>query len=301
MHVRFRVPAKLILFGEHAVLHGAAAIAAAISLHANGAAQIEERLEQGKPGTFEVTDGEISYLVPPEVHGLPLGTETSLKMDFKLCSGLGSSAAASVGMAVVGLCAKPGSKFAQLEKGEMRRLVGCKAFELERKACPAVSGVDHTAAIEGGIIRYRVSQGVALVDALETNLFKKYRLVLWDSGIRKNTADAIARTCGVENKQEILEKIRALSDQAYEELRSEDLSIEAVHRLMRANHELLKELGVCPREMDDEVREMRKLGAEAKLSGSGNGGYLYSIVPPSFKLRPGWIECEIDRHGLQIL
>ncbi len=68
----------------------------------------------------------------------------------------------------------------------------CKSEKIERVLCKNISGIDHTTIIEGGIIKYELfNDGSAKIDKIKTNLFKKYRIIMWDSGIKKNTSKAI--------------------------------------------------------------------------------------------------------------
>lgn len=280
--INFKVPAKLIFFGEHAVLEGSRGICAAISLRGKGKSVINE----GSEKNFEIFFNNKKI---GELEEVPPGTRTELFLPFHFGNGLGSSAMISAVIGLLELVKESG----RTDKVSLRR----KAMEKEKQFCPGISGIDHTTVIQGGLISFSIKDEDP--ERLSTSLFKENKLIIWNSGIQKNTKVEIENTKKNANRKEIIQKIMVVCERAYEEIVKEDVDLKLIHTLMRENQELLELLGLCPETMKKEILEMRKLGVEAKISGAGNGGYLYSIVPKGFQNREGWIDCEIDYDGVE--
>jgi mevalonate kinase len=285
MQLRFKVPAKLILFGEHAVLEGARGIAVAISLWGKGTSTINEA-SFSETGDLEIfRNGERLHLAVDA----PPGTSTRIDIPFSLGCGLGSSAVLSIIKALLSICSDG--------RVPDKALISEKAHQEERKLCPRVSGIDHNTLIEGGVVAYTVAGLRA--ERLDTSLFRDNKIILWYSGIEKSTKREVEKVGNVEGKEEIMRSISDVCERAYIEMKREVPSLQTIHGLMRENQELLSLLGICPEVMRKEIEEMRSLGVEAKISGAGGGGHLFSIVPRDFRAREGWFECDIDFHGLE--
>jgi mevalonate kinase len=82
--------------------------------------------------------------------------------------------------------------------------------------------------------------------------------------------------------------------------RLEDFNLEEVGANMNENHRLLQEIGVSSPELDALVELARDSGAlGAKLTGTGQGGYMVALTPGrELQTR---VAKEIEQHGSQVL
>ena len=136
-------PGKLILCGEHAVVHGQPAIALAVDRSTT-----VDLVERPGPSTLDVTPiddarlwGGLRTLLPADGFGVRIRT------DLPIGRGMGSSAALAV--ALIRALAQREGRWADLE--ECTRL----GFLMERVFHGEPSGIDHTVSACGGALLYR--------------------------------------------------------------------------------------------------------------------------------------------------
>ena len=278
--------AKLILFGEHAVVYGRPAIAIPLpSLRAR--AEVHE-ISGGAAGQIEIVsedldtrkwlhesgaDDPIAAILNHTLAELAFKPQTplciSIQSDIPIAAGLGSGASVSVAVA------RALAQYAgvELPPATVSRL----AFAVERIHHGSPSGIDNTViAYEQPVyfVRDRVLQPFELKARLH--------LVLADSGTRTSTSLAVA---GVRTRYDadpqayeiIFDQIGHITDQAYAALRSGDAA--PLGDLMTRNQELLKSIGVSSHEVEELVQAAATAGAlGAKLSGAGMGGYMVALV-----------------------
>ena len=139
-------PGKLILCGEHAVVDGHPAIAAAIPRMTT--VTLVER-----PGPTRISgDVRDDRLLPALLRILPSeGLEIQIQSELPIGCGLGSSAA----LAIAALRALAAWEGRVMEFSELHR----RGFEVERAFHGTPSGVDHAVCALGGLIRYRRGKG----------------------------------------------------------------------------------------------------------------------------------------------
>ncbi|NOY26108.1 MAG: mevalonate kinase, partial [Oligoflexia bacterium] len=167
----------MILFGEHAVVYGHPAIAAAV----NRGTTVSLQPEQG-PTTVHAADIEDARLDAAIAAILPAqGLGVRLSTDLPVGRGMGSSAALAV--ALVRANAAWEGRVADL--GECIR----QGFVVERIFHGTPSGIDHTVSARGGAVYFRRGKdGPALSPAKVAPL----TLVVLDSGVTGNTKALVA-------------------------------------------------------------------------------------------------------------
>ena len=277
-------PGKVILFGEHFVVSGNPAVAAAIRLRTTAYARL--RMDGWVTISSKGLGVRVAYrddeLV---VHGdgskvkalNPLklivdearrrferkdGVDLHVSSEIPVASGLGSSASTAVSTAA-SLCKAYGAPF---DKGIIMEL----ASMAERMVHGRPSGIDHTVITLGGVIIYRPRGGFSSLS------FPKFKLVIVNTGRLRSTGRLVAKVQEYLDrdpavKKRMLSEANRITLEAVESLSRGDL--EALGHLMYRNHGLLRELGVSSRELDlivEAARDHNALGA--KLTGAGGGG-----------------------------
>lgn len=280
LHARARADGKVILVGEHAVVHGCPALAAGLP---SGLELRATRLDDPRAPHRVIipswdldlhlsADNEhpvaqacaavISYCDGP-MQGWKIIGETQLPSR----AGLGSSATLSVALAR--LVMGPDAPTQEVIEAS---LCGERLFH------GTPSGIDSAVAATGGVIRFCKGS-----DALPIALGAPLPLTIIPSGISRSTMDQVNKVHArlarfPDSTRAIISAIQALCDEAQVALTSarwEDLGA-----TFDASHELLGALGVSTPELDEICHFARKHGARgAKLTGAGGGGSLIAIPP----------------------
>lgn len=258
---------KVILFGEHAVVHGQPALAAALDVRvqverATTATEHRVTLEPGATA-FEPRDGSrlgeaLEQLLAAA--GNPVPQSIALASTVPVGAGLGSSAAMAVALART---YRPGAPTEEI-------LACARAWECVFHSNP--SGVDHTTSALGGVIHFvrdggphfrRVSiPPLPLVIAQMEPGADTGRMV---DGVR----DRLLRRPGPMHAA--LQLLGACAREAERALVAGD--IEAVGELMDIAHGGLMSIGVSTPGLDRGCAVARAAGAAgAKLTGAGGGG-----------------------------
>ncbi len=164
-HVTASAPGKTILFGEHAVVYGKPAIAAAVDRRAyvkiekredtRTHVNVEELGVSGflnlKKGTIELEKGEkgrkgiLEYVIRSLMKtGTDDGVEVTINLDIPIGAGLGSSAAVTVAT----ILSSSAINNIKLTMDEIAKL----AHQVELEVQGAASPIDTTLSTHGGII-----------------------------------------------------------------------------------------------------------------------------------------------------
>ncbi len=281
-------PAKLILFGEHAVVYGHPAVALPL-LNLRARATVEETPGSG-PIQFELGDFGCRYTVGDEVEdkvalsfkalaellgervpGLPAhGWKCTVSSDIPPGCGLGSGAAVTTAVlrAVHGFFSIPATP------SNLSKLT----FEIEKLHHGKPSGIDNTVVAMEKPLVFRRGKEIVFLTSPNRSLF----FVIGYTGMRHETSEVVgdvaeAYTADPGSYDAIFRKIGDISEKgaaAFETGNSDQLGV-----LMRRNQQLLRDLGVSCRELDDLVETAESAGAAgAKLSGAGRGGCMVAVA-----------------------
>lgn len=261
-------PGKVILFGEHFVVHGNPAIVSAVGLRAR--VEVVESsggmvLVEGFAGDNPASSAA-SYIMKKLGHseGLRLRIFSQIPQSV----GLGSSAAIAIASAAATLQLLMG----RIDDGLLLEA----AYEGEKVAHYIPSGIDTSVAAFGGAGTYTRLEGYRRID------MKLDELLVINTGRPRKTGDLVKKVkefseSNSEKFMEILKEAAGIVDEALKALRKPDLEI--LGMLMNKNQELLRIVGVSSEEIEEVIKECLRLGAYgAKLTGAGGGGCVIAIA-----------------------
>lgn len=255
-------PGKLILAGEHAVVYGYPAIAAAVSL----GTRVTLRAVAGAShlGDSAIRDERVWPALATVVPRA--GVAVDIASDLPVGAGMGSSAALAVAT-VRALLAREGlpETFDEVHR---------RAFAIERHLHGNPSGVDHAVSALGGVVRYR-KQGPEIA-ALK--LPAPLALVVAHTGRPGDTGEMVRRVrergCDAE-----LAAIGAVTAAVEAAISTGDLA--ELGRCFHANHALLRAIAVSTPALDSATAAMERAGSPgAKLAGAGGGGVAFGLAWP---------------------
>lgn len=276
---------KVILFGEHFVVHGVPGIVSAIDSTTDadvkkGTKGINIRDER-KTAKGYSEEKRLQQIESIDRMLKAMGIDPKIALDIWVggtlpgFSGLGASAASSVAIARA-IAQELGMKVVDEKINQV-------AFEGEKAYAGNPSGIDNTAATYGGLIWFKknLRGGQALVERL--SIEAQVEIVIGSTGKVANTKAMVE---GVEErKRKTPKKYNAVFKRA-EELAYEGRAalefydLKKVGELMNENHQLLQEIEVSSKELNLLVDVARKHGAfGAKLTGGGGGGCMVALTP----------------------
>jgi len=143
------------------------------------------------------------------------------------------------------------------------------------------SGLDNTVSTFGGVIKYRIKDGVKQFNRIE--LSEPVEIVLGNSGVTANTAALKGFLEDQEkNSPELfnnrLDKIRSQVQELGDSLNNGNLK--KTGQIMSDNHEILIEMGLSHEKLIYLCNLANSLGAYgAKVTGGGRGGYMLALTP----------------------
>lgn len=278
-------PAKIILFGEHAVVYGRPALAVPVgglrttaTVTENPAGKIwieapqiglatELSALRGDHPLAAVIQGVLSALgvsVPPP---FTLRVESTIPV----ASGLGSGAAASVAV-IRALAAYLGHSLSVEQVNQL-------AFEIEKLHHGTPSGIDNTVIAYERPVYFVKGRPIEILE-----VGHPFTLVIGNTGIAAPTKQSVAdvRRLWLSDQrywESVFDEIGQLVVVARRILESGQPQL--LGELMNHNHALLQKMTVSSPELDRLVEAARAAGAwGAKLSGGGRGGNMIALVPP---------------------
>ncbi len=254
-------PGKLILAGEHAVVYGYRAVAAAVSLRTT--VTLAPREGPSFLAECAIRDDRVwpalATVLPPD------GVAVSITSDLPVGCGMGSSAALAVAT-IRALAAREGRVAAFDE-------CFAKGFLPERVLHGTPSGIDHAVSALDRVVLYR-RRDLEGPEIVALDVPAPLRLVVVDTGSPGDTAAMVA---GVRERapHADLRRIGALAEMVSARLqRGEDPG-----PLFTENHLLLRRIGVSTPRLDQACALLLAAGATgAKLAGAGGGGVAIGVV-----------------------
>ena len=275
-------PGKIILFGEHFVVHGTKAILAAIDKRVtvtttftdNNTIRVNSEL-----GTLEVPISS-SYEVKSEFKPFVYlankmigsnqsvnGLEITINSDIPIGVGLGSSSACCVAAT-----ASISGLFKELSSEENLKV----SVEAEKTIFPDTSGADCTVCTYGGIIDYDKNNGSKKnTDTSNLNLLiansmiphSTKRSVEKVSKFKEDNEDRFSQLCVLETK---------LIDEVKLALKNKDLV--RLGLKMSENQKYLEEIQVSNDTLRDMMSSLNEISLGSKITGAGDGGCIIALV-----------------------
>jgi len=285
--IKVSAPGKLMLFGDHAVVHNRPCIVTAVDYRIS--TSLEKRYDDNiilnAPDlgvTYKISLEDLEKPQPKKTmfvltsvknffdkYKIKNGLEINTKSEFSSEYGLGSSSAVTVGV-LKGLSELLG---VELNNREL--------FDLSYKTILDIQGVgsgfDAASAIYGGTI-YFVKGG----KTIEPVKVKELPLVVGYTGVKADTS-TLVKMVG----RRLVEEPNTINknfDDAARIVNEARVEIERsnwkeVGDLMDKNHKLLRNLGVSSPELEKLIDISKKAGAYgAKLSGAGGGDCMIAIA-----------------------
>ncbi len=277
---------KVILFGDHFVVHGVPGIVSAIDSTAEAIAKkIGEGItvrdkRKGAKGYAEKKKNQQRESVGRILRKMGFdpgkaSLEILLGGNLPSFSGIGSSAASSVAIARA-LAEEFGMDLPDEEINEI-------AFEAEKAYAGTPSGIDNTAATYGGLIWFRRNLSGDPNTIQRLSIKKPVEIVIGNTGIVADTKKMVA---GVAERKKINPEkydplFRRAEDLAFKARKAlDEFDIQKVGKLMNENHHLLQGIQVSCAELDYLVNLALDHGAfGAKLTGGGGGGCMVALTP----------------------
>ena len=272
-------PGKIILFGEHFVVHGTRAILAAIdkrvtvtsSFTDNNTIRVNSEL-----GTLEIPISS-SYEVKSEFKPFVYlankmissnqsvnGLEITIDSDIPIGVGLGSSSACCVAAT-----ASISGLFKELSSEEILNL----SIEAEKTIFPDTSGADCTVCTYGGMIEY---PSVEKID----NTFD-LNLLIANSMIPHNTKNSVEKVNKFkENDEERFSQLcdleTKLIDEVITAMKNNDATTFGLK--MSENQKYLEEIQISNDTLRDMISSLKEISLGTKITGAGDGGCIIALV-----------------------
>ena len=306
-------PGKIILFGEHFVVHGVKAILCAINKRAIVISKknetqnifIKSSLGENTIPISESLDNIESTFKPfffiakkiINENNFSNGVDIEIQSEIPIGAGLGSSSACCVAAAL-----SISNLFSKLDKNQILEL----AIEAEKTIFPNTSGADCTVSVFGGIIDYQKDYGYKII---ETN--HEFDFIVVNSKKSHSTNIVVNRVNEFKNENkkifdDLCGEESKLIEKAIDSLQKFDL--ETLGKCMAQNQIFLEQLGVSNDLLLSIVKLVEKETFGAKITGAGDGGCIIALTEKNKKdsvLEHIKVEHEsypvtIDKVGMQV-
>ena len=273
-------PAKIILFGEHFVVHGTKAILAAIDKRVTVTTTFTENKTikiNSELGTIEVpissSHEEVKnefrpfvYLANKIINSAQnvSGLEITIDSDIPIGVGLGSSSACCVA-AVASIC----GLFKELSSEEILGM----SIETEKTIFPDTSGADCAVCTYGGMIEH---PSIEKID----NTFD-LNLLIANSMIPHNTKNSVEKVNKFkENDEERFSQLcdleTKLIDEVITAMKNNDATTFGLK--MSENQKYLEEIQVSNDTLRGMISSLKEISLGTKITGAGDGGCIIALV-----------------------
>ena len=277
---------KTILFGEHFVVYGLAAIASALGSSTIAEVRVVEGIgwtvddqRPATPGYKKTKYQEAMQSIKNVIDYLKIDTESqkleiSFAGDLFAASGVGASAAQCTSLS------RALNETFNLKLNDEG--INEAAYEGEKAYHGTPSGIDNTASTYGGLIWFvkNLSGGKNTMELLQSPV--KMSLVIANSGVTASTAEVVSEVRHLKEEnpdkfEKIFHEYKLLAEQAKAALLKGDII--SIGNLMNKNHKLLQKITVSGKINDKLVDIALKNGAiGAKMTGTGRGGLVIALA-----------------------
>ena len=273
-------PGKIILFGEHFVVHGTKAILAAIDKRVTVTSTFTDNKTikvNSQLGTIEVPISSSYEEVKSEFRPFVYlankiinseqnvsGLEITIDSDIPIGVGLGSSSACCVAAA-----ASISELFNELSSEEILKM----SIEAEKTIFPDTSGADCTVCTYGGMIEY---PSIEKID----NTFD-LNLLIANSMIPHNTKNSVEKVNKFkENDEERFSQLcdleTKLIDEVITAMKNNDATTLGLK--MSENQKYLEEIQISNDTLRDMISSLKEISLGTKITGAGDGGCIIALV-----------------------
>jgi len=273
-------PGKIILFGEHFVVHGTKAILAAIDKRVTVTTTFTENKTikvNSQLGTIEVPISSSHEEVKSEFRPFVYlankiinseqnvsGLEITIDSDIPIGVGLGSSSACCVAAA-----ASITELFNELSSEEILKM----SIEAEKTIFPDTSGADCTVCTYGGMIEYPSIEKID--NTFDLNLLIVNSMIPHNtknsvekvSKFKKNDEGRFSQLCDLETK---------LIDEVVIAMKNNDVT--AFGLKMSENQKHLEEIQISNDTLRDMISSLKEISLGTKITGAGDGGCIIALV-----------------------
>jgi len=273
-------PGKIILFGEHFVVHGTKAILAAIDKRVTVTSTFTENKTikvNSQLGTIEVPISSSHEEVKSEFRPFVYlankiinseqnvsGLEITLDSDIPIGVGLGSSSACCVAAT-----ASISELFNELSSEEILKM----SIEAEKTIFPDTSGADCTVCTYGGMIEYPSIEKID--NTFDLNLLIVNSMIPHNtknsvekvSKFKKNDEGRFSQLCDLETK---------LIDEVVTAMKNNDVT--AFGLKMSENQKHLEEIQISNDTLRDMISSLKEISLGTKITGAGDGGCIIALV-----------------------
>ena len=274
-----KAPGKIIIAGEHFVVHGSYALVAAIDRGSTVRASLTDRslISSKKLGLTAELPDKVPYRLTPLAEALKAtlnylderrGVKIEMESDLPVSAGLGSSAAGSVAL----VAAASSALGHTLKKEEITNL----AMVSEKIIHGNPSGIDPAIAAHGGVIMFKKGFSQRPI-ILKTPL----DFIICFSGSGQSTSKMIrkfsqAKYSSPSTFKALIDSSSTLVEIAASALATGDIKLLA--SILNFNHTVLSSLGVSSNSLNKLVESTLKAGClGAKMTGGGGGGCIIAL------------------------
>jgi len=273
-------PGKIILFGEHFVVHGTDAILAAIDKRVTVTTTFTENktikvnselgtLEVPISSSYEEAKSEFRpfiFLANKMINSNQniSGLEVTIDSDIPIGVGLGSSSACCVA-AAASIC----GLFKELSSEEILNL----SIEAEKTIFPDTSGADCTVCTYGGMIEYPSIEKIG--NTFDLNFVIANSMIPHNTKnsvekvnkFKENDEDRFSQLCDLEN---------GLIDEVIVAMKNNDATTFGLK--MSENQKYLEEIQVSNDTLRDMISTLNEISLGSKITGAGDGGCVIALV-----------------------
>jgi len=273
-------PGKIILFGEHFVVHGTNALLAAIDKRVTVTSTFTENktikvnselgiIEVPMSSSHEEVKSEFRpfvYLANKMInsHQDVNGLEITINSDIPIGVGLGSSSACCV--------AATASIFGLFKEWSSKELLKI-SIEAEKTIFPDTSGADCTVCTYGGMIEYPSIEKID--NTFDLNLLIANSMIPHNTKnsvekvnkFKKNNEDRFSQLCDLEN---------GLINKVIMAMKNNDAATLGLK--MSENQKYLEEIQVSNYTLRDMISSLSEISLGSKITGAGDGGCIIALV-----------------------